>query len=93
MGFGVALGRGITEPVFEEGGPRAGKVCGEASKACAVLLYEAWPHPTLCVVPSHDAVLPLGCKVGHAAPSSTAVPGEGNFLGARCAALSPLPKQ
>lgn len=44
-------------------------------------------------VPSHNAVLPSGSKVGHAAPSRTSVPGEVIFLEAGCAAPSPFPKQ
>lgn len=63
---------------------------GEASKDYPVLLCEAWPtHPSLWDT-SHNAVLPLGCKVGDALPSSTSVPGEVTFLGVGCVAPSPF---
>lgn len=84
MGFGVVLGRGIIELVFEEGGLRVGKVCGEVFKVCVVLFYEVWLYLIFCVVFFYDVVLFLGCKVGYVVLLFIVVFGEGNFLGARC---------
>lgn len=90
MSFGVALlgcngasipGRGA------KGGHRLG---GRPLKTALYFSRKHGPtHPSLWD-PSHNAVLPLGCKVGDASPSSTNVPDEIAFLGVGCVAPSPF---